>query len=351
MQFMKKLSAGLLLLFVLQSRVINGQNAVLTKKVDHVQFFKDTAMLNVTITTNISRMMRLRQKEGAQFPAYFSTTLSDGFTVNDSILLEVRGHFRKDYCYFPPIRVIFKNNPFSAMKPLGTLKLVSQCKTFSIDKQNLLKEFMIYRIYNLLTDMSFRARLLNVTWQDTTNKGKSLTEYGFLLEDAKDLAQRNECFEMKQAKVKTEATDRRQMTLVAIFEYMIGNTDWAVPVNHNTKLIIPKADSSHAPYVVPYDFDFSGLVNTDYSTPNEQLPIQSVRERLYRGFPRSMEELNDVLVVFNAKKKAIYDMVNNFDLLSTKSKKDVIDYLGEFYSIINSPDQVRQIFITNARTE
>lgn len=351
MEFMKQISATLLFYFVIQSAAMYGQNAVLTKKVDHVQFFKDTSMLNVTITTNMSRIMRVRQKEGAQFPAYFSTTLPDGFTVNDSVVLEVRGHFRRDYCYFPPIRVIFKNSPYSVMKPLGTLKLVSQCKTFAMDKQWLLKEFMIYKIYNLLTDMSFRVRLLNLNWQDTTNKAKSISEYAFLLEDTKDLAQRNQCFEMKQAKIKTEATDRKQMTLVAIFEYMIGNTDWAVPVNHNTKLIVPKADSSHVPYVVPYDFDFSGLVNTDYSTPNEQLPIQSVRDRLYRGFPRRMEELNDVLFIFNAKKKEIYDMVNGFHLLTAKTKKEITDYLDDFYSIINSPDEVRQIFITNARTE
>jgi hypothetical protein len=351
MQFMKQTSAMLLFFFVVQCSTLNAQNAVLTKKVDHVQFFRDTAILNATITTNISRIMRLKQKDGAQFPAIFSTTLGDGFTVNDSVVLEVRGHFRRDYCYFPPIRVLFKNNPFSVMKPLGTLKLVSQCKTFSTDKQYVLKEFIIYKIYNLLTDLSFRVRLLNLNWQDTTNKSKSVAEYAFLLEDTKDLAQRNECVEMKQVKLKTETTDRKQMTLVAIFEYMIGNTDFAVPANHNTKLIIPKADSTHRPYVVPYDFDYSGFVNTDYAVPDQNLPIQSVRERLYRGFPRSMEELNDVLLIFNEKKKAIYDVVNNFDLLTARSKKEMIDYLDEFYSIINSPDQTRQIFIMNARTE
>jgi len=349
--FMKRFLTGIVIFFIVQCPAMNGQNVVLTKKVDHVQFFKDTAMLKATMTTNIGRIMRLKQKEGAQFPAIFSTTLADGFTVNDSVLLEVRGHFRRDYCYFPPIRVLFKNNPYSVMKPLGTLKLVSQCKTFSTDKQYVLKEFVIYKIYNLLTDMSFRVRLLNLTWQDTANKSKSVTEYAFLLEDTKDLAQRNECFEMKQAKIKTEATDRQQMTLVAIFEYMIGNTDFAVPANHNTKLIIPKDDSTHRPYVVPYDFDYSGFVNTDYAVPDQNLPIQNVRERLYRGFARSMEELNGVLFVFNAKKKEIYDVVNNFDLLTVRSKKEMTDYLDEFYSIINDPDQVRQIFIMNARLE
>jgi hypothetical protein len=348
---MKRVPAALLFIFVLQCPAVNGQNALLTKKLDNVQFFKDTGMLNATITTNISRIMRQKQKEGAQFPAYFSTTLPDGFTVNDSVVLEVRGHFRRDYCYLPPIRVIFKNNPFSVMKPLGSLKLVSQCKTFSTDKQYLLKEFLVYKMYNLLTDMSFRVRLLNLNWQDTVNKAKSVTEYAFLLEDTKDLAHRNECFETKQAKVKTEATDRKQMTLVAIFEYMIGNTDWAVPANHNTKLIIPKADSSHRPYVIPYDFDYSGFVNTDYAVPDQNLPIENVRERLYRGFPRSMEELNDVLAIFNERKKAIYDVVNNFDLLTSRSKKEMIDYLDEFYSIINDPQQARQIFILNARIE
>ena len=349
--FLKCLVAVIAIFFVVECPTMNGQSAVLTKKMDHVQFFKDTAMLNATITTNIGRMMRLKQKEGAQFPAFFSTILPDGFVVKDSIMLEVRGHFRRDYCYLPPIRVIFKNNPYAFTKPLGTLKLVSQCKTFADGQQYLLKEFMIYKIYNLLTDMSFRVRLLNLTWQDTVSKGKSMTEYAFLLEDTKDLASRNDCFESKQLKVKTEATDRRQMTLVAIFEYMIGNTDFAVPANHNTKLIIPKTDSSHRPYVVPYDFDYSGLVNTDYAIPDHNLPIESVRDRLYRGFARSMAELNDVLAIFNERKKAVYDVVNNFNLLTARNKKEVIEYLNEFYSIINDPEQVRQIFITNARIE
>ena len=199
--------------------------------------------------------------------------------------------------------------------------------------------------------MSFRVRLLSLNWQDTMSKAKSITEYAFLLEDTKDLAERNGCFEMKQVKLNTEATDRRQMTLVAIFEYMIGNTDWAIPVNHNTKLIIPKSDSSRRPYVIPYDFDYSGLVNTDYAIPDPNLSIQTVRDRLYRGFARSITELNDVLATFNARRKAIYDLVNNFDLLTPTTKKDVIGYLDEFYSIINDPQQVNQIFILNARTQ
>src|SRR4029077_15713964 len=125
------------------------------------QFFKDTATLNATITTDIGRVFRQKQKEGAQFPAHCLMTMPDGFSVKDSILLEVRGHFRRDYCYLPPLKIIFKRTNTSVMKPLGSLKLVSQCRLSSTDEQCLLKEFLVYKIYNLLTDMSFRVRLLN----------------------------------------------------------------------------------------------------------------------------------------------------------------------------------------------
>lgn len=348
---MKRFLGGFLFLFLFKCPVNYGQNAVLAKSIDKGQFFKDTAMLNATITTNVNHILRQRHKEGAQFPAYFSSTFPDGFSVHDSILLEVRGHFRRDYCYLPPIKVIFKNSKSSVVKSLGSLKLVSQCRTLAADKQYLLKEFLIYKIYNLLTDMSFRVRLLNLNWEDTANKAKSVTEYAFLIEDVKDLAERNNCFDIKDAKLKTEATDRKRMTLVAIFEYMIGNTDWAVPNDHNVKLIVPKTDSSHRPYVIPYDFDYSGFVNTDYAIPDEKLPIQTVRERLYRGFPRTVEELNDALAIFKERKIAMYELINNFNLLTPKNKKEMIDYLNDFFSIINDPQQVSDIFIRYARTE
>ena len=348
---MKSLFSALLFFSILKCPIIYGQNAILTKSIDKSQFFKDTAILNATITTDLGRLLRQKQKEGAQFPANFSTMLPDGFSVHDSILLEVRGHFRRDYCYLPPIKIIFKKSKSSVMKPLGSLKLVSQCALSSTDQQYLLKEFLIYKIYNLLTDMSFRVRLLNLSLEDSTNKKKSVAEYAFLMEDIKDLADRNDCSDMKNVKLSTEATDRRQMALVAIFEYMIGNTDWGVSANHNTKLIIPKIDSLRRPYVIPYDFDYSGFVNTEYAIPDEKLPIQTVRERLYRGFPRTMEELNDILAIFKNRKTAIYDLINGFDLLTSKNKKDMINYLDDFFTIINKPEQVKDIFIRNARTE
>ena len=342
------MKAGLLILFFigfLSAGNIYGQSSSVNK----TSFFNDTSILNATITTNLTKLFN-QKKEGSQFHATFETKLPDGTSTNDHVILELRGHSRKDLCYIPPLKVVFKNHATSSFSTLGSLKLVSQCKTSGAYDQFLLKEFIIYRIYNLLTDMSFRVRLVDVNLVDSSGKKKTVTEHAFFMEDIKDLAKRNNCRDWKDRKLYSEDADRRQMTMVAIFEYMIGNTDWGVGVNHNTRYIISKTDSLARPFAVPYDFDYSGFVNTDYAIPDENFEIQSVRERVYRGFPRTIDELNEVLNIYKRQKDSIYSLINNFELLSAKSKKEIIIYLDDFYKQISNQDMVKLIFIKNAAT-
>ena len=343
---MKTISYPLLIISFLLCHIAYSQ----TLSIDKVKFFEDTSIINATITTDLVRLFRHKEKTGAEFPSNFAATLARDVNVNDPILLIIRGHFRKGYCYLPPLKVTFKYKNTSVMKPLGDLKLVSQCKTSEINEQYLFKEFLIYKIYNLITDMSFRVRLLNLKLVDSAGKKKPILEHAFLLEGIKNVAKRNNCKGWKTAKMDPREVDRRQMTIVALFEYMIGNTDWGVSVNHNTNLILSKNDSLRRPYVVPYDFDYSGLVNTDYAVPDEKLNITSVTERLYQGFPRSMEEINEVLDIFKKQKGNIYSLINNFNLLTSKSKKEMISYLDSFFKMINDPVELNDVFIENART-
>ena len=171
-----------------------------------------------------------------------------------------------------------------------------------------------------------------------------------MIEDAEEMAQRNNCIQKKDQKWQTESTDRKTMTMVAVFEYMISNGDWSVPVNHNTTLIFPKGSDGSIPYVVPYDFDHSGFVNASYATPNELLGTESVTERVYRGFPRTMEELQATFEIFKNKKEAITSLVMNFTLLKERTRKEIVSYLNDFYKTINDKRQVQSIFIENART-
>ena len=344
---MKPSMSSLVLICLLSYHLAWSQNPT----VDRVGFFSDPSLVNAQLVTNLSRVLNTHASKVNYFAASFITRFQDGTQVNDPIQVQTRGHFRLENCFMAPLKLKFNYKQGSALYSLKSLKLVSQCRFNKVYEQDILKEYLIYRIYNLLTDKSFRAKLLNLTLVDSPGKKKPITEYAFLLEDIKDVAKRNQCIEWTKGKVNTESTERKQTTLVAIFQYMIGNTDFAVSVNHNIKLIIPEKESFTRPIEVPYDFDYSGMVNAEYAIPDERLEIESVRQRLYRGLPRSMDELDESLTVFKQQKPKIYDLINGFDLLTLKSKKEMTDYLDEFYEVISEPRQVKSIFIDHAMTK
>jgi hypothetical protein len=164
------------------------------------------------------------------------------------------------------------------------------------------------------------------------------------------MAKRNGCRELEVKKLHTEMTNRQYMTLVAMFQYMISNTDWSVPGDHNIKLIQLRDSTAAKPYAIPYDFDYSGLVNAEYAVPDEMLGTTTVRERVYRGFPRTMEEIKETSAIFLSKKQEIYDLVRNFAPLEKKDKDDMIRFLDEFYNEIVDAGRAKRAFIDNARS-
>ncbi len=346
---MKKIVSALLFTFLITA-VATGQSQLIDKNL----FFTDETILPVTLVTSMSKIRGYSNpKKQNIYPARLTCQLPDSVTVSGQVQVEIRGHYRRENCHIPPLRVIFTKedsvpSPFSSLKKL---KLVNSCIQNSVYNQYVLMEFLTYKIYNLLTEKSFRVRLSEVTYMDSNAKKKPFKTYAFFIEDVKEMAKRNQCREYTAGKPKAEMTNRKQMTLVALFEYMIGNTDWSVTGKHNIKTIISREDSTEKPCAVPYDFDYSGLVNTAYAIPDPQLEIKSVTERVYRGFPRTMEELNESLAVFNKQKDSIFSLINNFELLSKKNKEYMIDYLDDFYARIKDPEDVKYIFINGARTE
>lgn len=121
---------------------------------------------------------------------------------------------------------------------------------------------------------------------------------------------------------------------------MIGNTDWSVTNLHNIKLIT--LDSASKPIPVPYDFDYSGAISTHYAQPPEILPINTVRQRFYRGFCRKTDELNRTFDIYNQHRNEIYDLYQNSEFISEKNKKRIIKYFDEFYKTINDPKRSKK---------
>ncbi len=214
-----------------QSSLINRQ-----------QFFLDDSVIEVTLTTDI-KDLRADKKKLAWQPANIIMHFSDTSVISEEIHIEPRGNYRKTYCDIASLMLNFKNPLSPILSPLKKLKLVGGCHNGSANEELLLKEYMVYKIYNLLSIMSFRVRLLHITYKDSKQKVKSYSQYAFLIEDMKDMTARSNCAEVKNKVYATELTNRQQMTLVSIFEYMIGNTDWAVSVYHNIKLMVPKNDT------------------------------------------------------------------------------------------------------------
>ncbi len=321
-----------------------------SKKIDSVKFFTDQAVVDITLTTDIKKLQSQKGEDMFQ-EATVTCRFPDSSVIEEPIMVAPRGHFRREYCNIPPVMIDFSNAGSPRLSPLGKLKLVIGCGTSGNDEQLLIREYLAYKIYNVLEEKSFRVRLVKVNYRDSKSRVKSFSQYAFLIEDDNDLAERNGCIKKPKAQYLTENTDRALMTKVAVFEYMISNGDWSVPNNHNIRLIYEKNNPGALPYVVPYDFDHSGFVNASYAVPNELLGTETVTERVYRGFPRNMEELQKTMDIFRAKKESILAVINNCTYLQTRSKREIVDYLDDFYKTISDKRQVQNIFIDNARTK
>src|SRR5258705_5177329 len=224
-----------------------------------------------------------------------------GDTGTLDVKLRTRGIFRLKHCSFPPLRLDLPGRKKLEATPFAgqdKLKLATHCQSDRSYERNLLKEYSLYRVCNGLTDTSHRVRLAMVTYLDTA-RADTITRYGFLIESEAELARRIGTKVLEVGNLHDILTDPKYMTLVSVFQYLIGNTDWSVWGRHNI-VILRDSGPSERLLAVPYDYDFAGAVGAPYAVPPEQLPIKSVRERLYRGYCQPDSVLMPVLARFRA---------------------------------------------------
>lgn len=319
-------------------------------RIDSIKFFEDESVINTTIEFDFRDLLGKKQKD-RYVPANITMEFKDGVTISEKIRVTIRGNFRAENCYMPGLKLDFHNSTSPRLYQLDKLKWVAGCNSGSDPEQLVIREYLIYKMYNLFTDRSLRTRLMHVTYKDAAGKKKSYTQYAFLIEDIDAMAKRNGMVEVEGTMYMTELTDRDQMTMVGLFQYMIGNTDWSVPNYHNIKLMGPKDQPNAKPIAVPYDFDICGFVDPPYQTVDEQLPIENVRDRLYRGFPRTMTELQSTIKIFIDKKPLIYALIENYPLLDSRSRKWAISYLDDFYRSLNNEKLIQATFIEGARKQ
>lgn len=317
------------------------------------KLFSNDSALDVTIYYNSTLLIKNRdEKSGFQKGKLQLNTDASNFK-EFNIELKTRGIFRlkKQNCYFPPLELKFDKKEIknSIFKGNSKLKLVLPCRKSDNYQQYLLLEYLAYRIYNQLTEFSFRVKLLQIKLIDLDEKEPAYERYGFLIEPFKSLEKRLQGKELKVKNLHPDLMDRQLMNLTTIYEYMIGNTDWSVKALHNIKIL--GRDSLKNPVAIPYDFDFSGLVNAPYASAAEQLNLSSVKQRYYNGYSRNYDEIMENVLIFKSKKDTIYKLVNSLDGLKKHYIDETLKYFDQFYEILDDSNVIKQEFIEKCRKD
>lgn len=308
--------------------------------------FGGDSTIAITIEGPLQTIMRNRD-EAEEFPATLKYT-DEAEHVFD-IKLRARGKFRRkrDICNFAPIRVNFDKKQVDGTLFAGqnTIKLVTDCQSSkSKFQQYLLKEYLAYRILNLLTDRSFRARLVRVNYIDTDRNDDSRDSYAFFIEEKEHIADRLGMGLVKIPRTNYAAMDPAHANLVNVYEYFIANTDFSLiagPADsdccHNAIIYQHASD----PYIlIPYDFDHAGLVNAPYAGPNPKFKISKVTQRLYRGRCANNAYLDSTLQLFAAKRNDITGLVQGLDGFDERSVKGTLSFIDSFYKSISDPKSV-----------
>jgi hypothetical protein len=304
-------------------------------------YFDSEGVTEITLSTDMSLLVKKKSREEYQ-PAHISWVTESGDSVAMDVKIRARGNIRKQVCYYPPIRITFPKKSFKFRKT----KWVNSCSDNNGNEQWLLKEYLAYKIFNILTDKSFKTRLFHITYKNT-KKDKAFTRYGYIIEHEDELALRlgGKVYEPKI--LKESLLEPEQLNLYTAFQYLIGNTDWAFLNRHNVEIITDP--SKGMLLAIPYDFDYSGLVDAEYAVPHETVPIDDVSDRFNKGLCMTEAECQAVCKIFIEKKNEIMQEVENFSLLNKKTKAWVIDYFEDFFEVIENPKSATRCFVRDCK--
>jgi len=275
----------------------------------------------------------------------------DGDWRDERAEVRTRGIFRREArnCSFPPIRLDVPTGRMEGTVFHGQdkLKLVMPCREGRGNFQALvLKEYLAYRMLNVLTPFSFRVRLVDLTVHDTSGDNDPIRQVGFAIEDDEALAARNRAVVSEWERFSPGGMDVPQASLVSVFQYMIGNTDWSAVEFHNAILLW---DDQGRYLTVPYDFDFSGIVEAPYATPDPRLGIRTVRDRLYRGFCWPEADYEGLNRTFTEKRPELEALWHGLEVLENGDRDRGLDYLELFYRIVEVPGSWRRQVVERCR--
>ncbi len=313
--------------------------------------FESHERLALEVTAPHSKLRREKTNDSREeVEGSVSFTDANGETKTFPIKVSTRGNFRRRECRYPPIRLNFRKGDLAGTVFEGQdkLKLVAPCDRSGRYEQFVINEYLIYRIYNLVTDYSFRVRPVDVTFTESSGRGSSLERFGFLIEDDKALAKRHGKKVAEWPELRFSQYVASDLALYEIFQFMIGGHDWSVLVGepderccHNGRVLIDKGATDGA-IPIPYDFDLTGLVNAPYAQPPAEIPIRSVRKRYFRGRCKTEQVWAQTFAHFQSLREPILALYDESSPLDAKQSRSATKYLRAFYELLEDPAKLEK---------
>ncbi len=271
------------------------------------------------------------------------------------IKLRARGKHRRQNCYYAPLKLKLKKKATKGTMFEGTtkLKLVLPC-LLQKDKDDLvLKEYMAYKLYEIISPYHFKTRLANIEFEEEIrSRIKKHNLKAILIEDIDKVAQRHNGRKMTR-KVHPLQQDDLTSLQNSFFQYLIGNTDFSTRGGHNQKLLY--TDNKYVS--IPYDFDMSGLVNAPYATisgmENIKAYITEVTQRAYKGYKRDYDLLQEVRQKYISSKDEIFAVMDSLKqyfqnpMLFVEAK----DFIDDFFEIMESDKKFEKYIVDRTRTK
>ena len=320
--------------------------------------FQDHSALKAVLTAPITQTYAQRTSDVRLYhPCQWTYVGADGQTQRLDISIRIRGNFRKEYCELPPIRLNFKKSQVEGTLFAGQnkLKLVSPCQNGIESQQKLLLEYLAYRTFEILTDYSFGARLIRLSYVDADEKRKSWTDLAFVIEDEGDIGKRLGLDKVRVASNQFEDLDHDTTALMELFQLLISNHDYSVLKGpdgeyccHNS-VMYTREDSAEKRIPIPYDFDMSGLVNAKYASPPEHLPIRLVRTRFYRGLCQPDDVMQGAVAHMLSKKDEIIALYETNEDLSRLTRKRSVGYVKNFFAILEDGADLQEQVLDRCR--
>ncbi len=318
------------------SPALYAQDSLAIAEKHHPYVFEDLfereEPLNMTLKFDVKHFQRNRCDEQYE-DAEMITILPDSILGLNTVRIKARGIYRRDHCGIPPfwLNIRYAGIEAPELEGIRRMKMVTRCKFSGLYNGYVLREYLVYKLYELVSPCSYRTRLVRLKYIDTGRKMRETVQWAFFIEPDELMAKRTGTMVVKNDKLAMHMINREAMNRLALFQYMVGNGDYSVTGRHNLRILDTGTGGRLGYIPVPYDFDYTGIVNTPYAVPGKALGIKSVRERYFLGPCRNPDAYQVVIDELQGLKEEMEAVIWNLEFLEEEDRLDMIGYIQSFF--------------------